>query len=312
MTTLPWRLLVGGDDVELDALREELAIPPELLEHALDPAERPRIRTTRATTFVVLRVPIETRGAAGEEVFGTAPIALVVTPRGGAVIAIQENDVVRRVRAFISKAPQHPSLRVVLTALELAAEAYLEKLDVIDARANAAEARLTRSLENREVLELLGYQRSLVFFSVALEGMYLLIERLQKTAGFHVEPEDEEWLADVVVEFRQAVDTTNLQRTVLVVVEFRQAVDTTNLQRTVLAEMMDAFASIISNNLNVVMKFLAAVTVIMTIPMIVSSMYGMNVALPGQHHVNAFAASLVASAVACVVVGAYFRRRGWL
>ena len=272
MTVTPWRILVGDDEGELDTLREDFAIPRDLLEHALDPAERPRIRTTPEATFLVLRIPVETRGS--DAAFGTAPIAIAVTPQGGAIIAPTESDVLAKLRAFISKAPVHPSHRVILSALELAAEAYLEKLDVIDARAHAAEARLTRSLENREVLELLRYQRALVFFSVALEGMYLLLERLD--------------------------------------VEFRQAVETTNLQRTVLSEMMDAFASIISNNLNVVMKFLAAVTVLLTIPMIVSSFYGMNVTLPGQHHVNAFAASLVASAAFCVVVGAYLRRRGWL
>lgn len=292
MTRPSWRFLVNADGEELHALRESLAVPPDLLEHALDPGERPRMRTNEGVTFLVLRVPVALRDDA-DAPFGTAPLAIVLTERGGAVIATHEDALVEKLRVFTARTPEASAHRVVLTALELAAEAYLELLDVVDARVDAAEARLARSLENREVLELLRYQRSLVYFSVALDGMNVLLERLQRKSGFHVAPEEEDWLEDVVVEFRQAVETTKLQRAVL-------------------SEMMDAFASIISNNLNVVMKFLASVTIILTIPMIVSSLYGMNVALPAQHHAGAFGLVLLASLAMCVLLAMYFRRRGWL
>jgi magnesium transporter len=292
MTVPAWRFLVHGDRNALDALGASLAIPTDLLEHALDPGERPRMRATAEVTFLLLRIPVAL-AANADAPFGTTPLAIVVTERGGAVIALQEDALVGKLRAFIAQEPLASAQRIVLTALELAAEAYLELLDVIDARADTVEARLGRSLENREVLELLRYQRSLVYFSAALEGMYPLLQRLQRKHGFHVAPEDEDWLEDVLVEFRQAVETTNLRRAVL-------------------AEMMDAFTSIISNNLNVVMKFLASVTVLLTIPMIVSSLYGMNVSLPVQRHADAFAVVLVVSLALCVAVGTYFRRRGWL
>lgn len=292
MNVPTWRFLVNADQRALDALHESLAIPADLLEHALDPGERPRLRTIGTVTFLLLRVPVALPKGA-DAPFGTAPIGLFVTDRGGAVIATHGDALIEKLRDFVAKTPPASAHRVVLTALELTAEAYLQLLDVIDARADAAEARLGRSLENREVLELLRCQRSLVYFSAALEGMYPLLQRLQRKTGFHVAPEEEDWLGDVVVEFRQAMETTTLQRTVL-------------------SEMMDAFASIISNNLNAVMKFLAAVTVILTIPMIVSSLYGMNVALPAQHHANAFAMTVAASLASCIALAGYFRRRGWL
>jgi magnesium transporter len=292
MTTATWRVLVNAGAGELTALREDLAIPADLLEHALDPGERPRIRTMADVTFLLVRVPVALPDGA-DAPFGTAPLGIFVSRRGGAVIATQDSAVIEKLRAFIAQSTSPSAHRVVLTALELAAQAYLEQLDEIDKRADAAEARLGRSLENREVLELLRYQRSLVYFSAALEGMHLLLERLQRRNPLSMAAEDEEWLEDVVVEFRQAVETTNLQRTVL-------------------AEMMDAFASIISNNLNVVMKFLAAVTVMLTIPMIVASLYGMNVPLPGQHRTNVFAETMLASLAVSIAIGAYFRRRGWL
>jgi len=120
-----------------------------------------------------------------------------------------------------------------------------------------------------------------------------MLERLGKAPELHLTPEDEDWLGDVVVEFRQALEASNLQRNLM-------------------SEMMDAFASIISNNLNVVMKFLASVTVILTLPMVVASFYGMNVSLPGQHRPSAFFGILVVSCVLVVAVAAYFRRRNWL
>lgn len=291
--TLAWTTTIAPGKDEIARLCAELKIPAKLLSHSLDPNEHPRVRILDGVTFVLLRVPsVEPEGA--DVPFRTVPLGIVMGPRAGLVIASRDCDVMQGIDAFLSEcsstAKPH---RLLLHALELTAESFLTKLDAIDASADAAEKRLAESLENRQVLELLRYQKSLVFFSSALEGMFPLLERMQKAEGFHVAPEDEEWLAGVVIELRQALETSNLQRSVM-------------------SEMMDAFASIISNNLNVVMKFLATVTVILTLPMIVASFYGMNVRLPGQGHEHAFVSTVIASLALGVAFAAYFRRRGWI
>jgi magnesium transporter len=120
-----------------------------------------------------------------------------------------------------------------------------------------------------------------------------MIERLQEKGHFDWDKSDQELFNDVRVEYEQA---------------FFMA----KTMQTVMGEMTDAFASLISNNLNIVMKFLAAVTIILTVPMIIASIYGMNVGLPGDSLGHMFLVILAASAVAVLVVTVWFRRRGWL
>ena len=119
------------------------------------------------------------------------------------------------------------------------------------------------------------------------------MKRLQSNPTFHVPAEDEGLLEDVLIEIRQAIDVGTISRDIL-------------------SEMMDAFASIISNNLNIVMKFLAAFTVILTFPVLIASVYGMNVLLPLQHHEYAFWLVVAGSLLLSVVVAAALRRKRWL
>lgn len=286
-----WITAIAPDGRELALLHAEMGFPCAVLEQALDANEHPRARALDGVTVVVLRVPVETTGA--DAPYGTAPLSIVVGPRCGLTITSAGGEVASGLMSFVEALAAPSPYRVILRALELTAEAFLQALDRIDIAVDTTEKKLARSLENREVLELLRYQKSLVYFSAALEAMYLMLERMQKSSGFHVAPEDEDWLADVLVEFRQAVETSKLQRNVM-------------------SEMMDAFASIISNNLNVVMKFLAAITVMLTLPTLVASFYGMNIRLPGQSSDHAFSASVLVSVVSCSLLAFYFRRRGWL
>ena len=140
---------------------------------------------------------------------------------------------------------------------------------------------------------LLRYQKSLVHFVAALDATRVMLERLQKMPAFQLEPEEAEWLDDIRVEFQQALETATISTNVL-------------------SELMDAFASIISNNLNVVMKFLASVTVILTLPVTIASFYGMNVDLPGQRSPYAFGWMVAVSLLVSLVVAVIFRRRRWV
>jgi len=147
-------------------------------------------------------------------------------------------------------------------------------------------------LRNKEVLELLRYQKSLVLFETALKSNELLMERLQRSRIFHSYPEDEDLLEDVLTENQQAIQMVGIASNIL-------------------SQMMDAFASIISNNLNQVMKFLASVTIVMAIPTMIASFYGMNVNLPLVHEFYDFGIVLILSAVICTIVATIFWRKGW-
>jgi magnesium transporter len=155
--------------------------------------------------------------------------------------------------------------RFVLQLLLSTANRYLSYLREINKIVDTLEDQLQLSLRNKEVLELLKYQKSLVYFTTALRSNELVMERLQKSQMFRQYPDDEDLLEDVLTENQQAIEMVGIANDIL-------------------SQMMDAFASIISNNLNSVMKFLASITIVMAIPTMVASFYGMNVDLPLAHN----------------------------
>jgi magnesium transporter len=139
---------------------------------------------------------------------------------------------------------------------------------------------------------LLKYQKSLVYFTTALKANELMMERLHRSGFFRTYPDDEDLLEDVITENQQAIEMTNIASNIL-------------------SSMMDAFASIISNNVNAVMKFLAAATIVIALPTLVASLFGMNVSLPFQDSPFAFLGVLVVAMGISAVVTRLFVKRGW-
>jgi magnesium transporter len=143
------------------------------------------------------------------------------------------------------------------------------------------------------VLELLKYQKCLTLFTTALKSHELMMKRLQQSQMFRAYEEDEDLLEDVLTETQQAIEMTNISSNIL-------------------SSMMDAFASIISNNLNSVMKFLASITIIVSLPTLIASFYGMNVKLPLESHPLAFMGVAILAVAVIMIVGIIFWRRDWL
>jgi magnesium transporter len=159
--------------------------------------------------------------------------------------------------------------RLALYIFLEAAARYLTCLREINRTTDALEDQLQKSTRNREVLELLKYQKSLTYFATALRSNEVMMERVQRVQIFNYYEEDQDLLEDVLTENQQAIQMTNIATELL-------------------SAMMDAFASIISNNLNSVMKILAALTIVVSLPGTVAAFYGMNVTLPGESHPLAF------------------------
>jgi magnesium transporter len=288
-----WLSVVDPDAEEVARLRDEFGIPEELVAHALDLDERPRTDTAGAATLVVLRVPFKQPGSA-DAPYTTVPLGLVLSANWIATISPRPNEVMTRLRTYAERDwPVGKHHRLVLHALDVTAQEYLHHLRAIQGEVDTLEVALRTSQKNREVIGLLQYQKCLVFFATALRAIEMMLERLQRSPAFHIPEEDQGMLEDVLVEIRQAIDVTTVSSHIL-------------------GEMMDAFASIISNNLNGVMKFLAAITVILTFPLMVSSFYGMNVELPIQRTPLAFGWLLAISGLFSAVVGIGFWKKNWL
>jgi magnesium transporter len=284
---------VNPDLDELEKIQRAYNIPPEFLTYPLDQDEMARTEKDEGVTLVILRVP-RYQGETSDIPFTTVPLGIILSDRVVVTVCSFESDLIRgltngRVRNLSTSKRN----RFLLHLFLVAAQQYLTHLRAINKTVDVLEDRLQMSLRNREVLELLKYQKSLTYFTTALKANELMMARLQKSQLFRMYPDDEDLLEDALTEIGRAIEMTNISSGIL-------------------SQMMDAFASIISNNLNVVMKFLASVTIILALPSLVASIYGMNVDLPLGSHPHAFWFVLAGSVVISIVVVIVFIRKDWL
>jgi magnesium transporter len=282
----------GDDELALLAAR---GVPRAFVTHALDVNEVSRVLRQDGATLVVVRAPRRDDGDGdgdGELPYRSEPIGLVLV--GGLVVTIArgEPELLGELAATSEIDPRRP-MRLLLSLVMRVAERFVEHVGAIEGVVNELEGRLRASLANEEVLELLKYQKGLVHFTTALRSNRIMLERIVGDPHFDLDPGERELAEEVMVELHQAIAMA------------RVAAD-------ILANMMDAFASIISNNLNVVMKVLTAVTVVLTPPMLIASLYGMNVALPGQTSPLAFPGLLALCAALSALVASFLWRRRWL
>ncbi len=287
-----WINVVDPTPEEVARLRG-LGLPLDYITYPLDIDERPRTERENGETLIVLRVPYF-QGETSDIPYTTIPLGIVLTDAHVITICKKDTELLQdfasgRVKS-LSTAKRN---RFVLRLLLSTATRYLSCLREITKAVDALEDQLERSTRNKEVLELLKYEKSLTYFTTALKSNELMMERLQRSQLFKKFPEDEELLEDVLTENQQAIDMTNIASNIL-------------------SSMMDAFASIISNNLNTVMKFLASITIVLSLPTMIASFYGMNVNLPLQSHPLAFAMTLLIATGVSFAVALVFARRDWL
>jgi magnesium transporter len=269
----------------------DLGIPQDYITYSLDIDERARTEREDGEQLILMRVSIY-EGDMADIPYLTVPLGIILTDHYIVTICRQENDVVQEMTRLKDLSTTKRN-RFVLRLLYRAANRYLSHLRQITKTVDALEDKLQLSTRNKEVLELLKYQKSLTLFTTALKSHELMMKRLQQSHMFQAFEEDEDLLEDVLTETQQAIEMTNISSNIL-------------------SSMMDAFASIISNNLNSVMKFLASITIIVSLPTLIASFFGMNVRLPFEDHTLAFVAVVLFAITVTAVVGIVFWRRDWL
>jgi magnesium transporter len=287
-----WIHVVSPSVEDLAAIRE-FGVPAALLSHVDDREERPRAEHLGDVALVVVHCP-QRRSATEGAPFITSPLSVFLLPHGVVTIAPRPVEFLDPLLNGTMAVPSTTrGTEFVLRMFWQLADAYLVAVREINASVERLEDRLKRSLRNEEVLGLLDYQKSLTYFATGMGANELVLERLQRTPALRLGEHDQELLDDVRVEVRQAIEMVGISDNIL-------------------SQMMDAFASIVSNNLNSVMKLLTSVTILLAIPTLVASLYGMNVILPGARSTLAFGAIMLVCAVLCVILFAVFRRRNWL
>lgn len=258
-----WVSLVSPTEEEINAVTARYDLDADVLRAALDTDERSRIDADEGYTMVLVNIPT-VEEQTDRELYSTIPMAIVIVPDAIITVCSEETPVLRpfemgKVREFNTQMKS----RFILQFLYQIDTLYLQYLRNVDKKSDEVETQLHKATQNSELIELLKLEKSLVYFTTALRSNEAVLEKLLRTELIKKYPEDADLLEDVIVENKQAIEMANIYSGIL-------------------SGMMDAFASVISNNLNIVMKVLAIVTIVMAIPTMVFSAYGMNVNAAGM------------------------------
>lgn len=276
-----WINLINPTPEELTSVAEWTGVPLDQLKAALDEEERSHVEIEENSLLVITNTPI----MRAKDSYDTLPLGIVLTRDHIVTVCLEKHQVLSE---FIHEGPRsfstYKKTRFLFQVLHKSATLFLKYLKQINRRTDEIEHDLRQSMKNREMFQLLELQKGLTYFTASLRSNGIVLEKLLRLRSnvqlqhlITMYEEDEDLLEDVIIENKQAIEMVEMYSNIL-------------------SSMMDAFASIISNNLNIVMKFLASVTIILAIPTMISSFFGMNVDVPFGENGGFLYVSLLAAA----------------
>lgn len=268
-----WIKLIKPTDDEIKKVGEITGCPEDFLTAALDENEHSRIELEDDFMLIIINIPF----IVSKNKFDTIPVGIIFSSTYFITICLQENKILDYFDKKNAKRFSTGKRANFLFTLFLKnAEHYLRYMRYINKMTDDLELSLRQSMKNKSLFQLFELERSLVYFITALKDNNMVTQRLLRIRKnrdiqelITIDEEDEELLEDAIIENKQAIEMVEMHSNVL-------------------GGMMDAFASIISNNLNIVMKFLTSVTIILAIPTMIASFWGMNVDVPFKDHPGGF------------------------
>ncbi len=287
-----WFNMIKPTGDEIKSVTDAIGVDADFLRDALDIEERSRIEIEDNNLLLIINVPT----MEDEDSFDTLPLGIVMTPHHIVTISLRENKIISFFNEDTCKIfNTNERTNFVFQILSRSTRFYLRYLEHINKLTDQVEVNLRKTMKNKALFQLFEVQKSLVYFTTALKDNGMVLDKLmrhKKMAAIQnimqFTEDDEDTLEDVIVENRQALEMVEMHRNIL-------------------ESMMDAFASIINNNLNIVMKFLTSVTIILAVPTLIASLWGMNVPVPFGNHPFGFTfillfALLVAGTIAFVLI----------
>jgi len=283
--------MATGDD--LSYLIDELGIPESFLNDIADDEERPRIEVENGWRMILMRIPARSIEVDGS--FVTVPFGIIM--KGDVLVSVC-NYPAEMINDFIAHSKRkamegRQNIDIVLSLFISSSVWFLKYLKQINSNIRNAEKELERSIRNEELLRLMKLEKTLVYFITSIRGNEILLLKLKNYLRHSGLEYDQELLEDVDIELQQAHASADIASNIL-------------------AGMMDAFASIISNNLNVIMKRLTSVSIILMIPTGVASFYGMNVPNSFESSQWGFLMIILISIIMSIVAFLFFKNRRWL
>ena len=289
-----WFNLINPDYDEIQKVSLVLNLDESFLRNSLDADERSRIEIEDDCVLIITNVPImEDEGA-----YDTLPLGIIFTQRGFITVSSKKNRVIGSFNKETSNSfNTNNKTKFMLDILFRSTKYYLRYLNYIYKKSEEIEEDLRKTMKNKALFQLFEIQKSLVYFTTALRDNYMVLQKIMRLTQtkqnslFKFSEDDIDLLEDVIIENKQALEMVEMHRNIL-------------------ENMMDAFASIISNNLNIVMKFLTSIAIIFAIPTMFSSFWGMNVAVPFGNNEYGFLIVSLISLLAAIGAAIFFARRG--
>ena len=294
-----WFNLTDPTREEIQQVSLVLGLDESFLNNSLDADELSRMEFEDGNLLVITNVPIMD----DEGNFDTLPLGLIFTPESMITVCSKENKIINSFNTDTAKFfDTRQKANFMLSILFRASKFYLRYLNIINKQTENIEDSLRKTTNNKALFQLMEIQKSLVYFTTALKDNQLVLQKLLRMV--HADTNN----MKSILKFTED-DIDMLED---VIIENKQASEMVEMHRTILESMMDCLASIINNNLNLVMKFLAAITIIMSIPTMIGSFWGMNVPMPFGSNQFGFIIVIIISIIATCAVGIFFNRKGMM
>ncbi|MGN0834090.1 MAG: magnesium transporter CorA family protein [Kiritimatiellia bacterium] len=285
-----WINLAEPSTTELESVLSHVEVPRDFLTDPLDAGERPRFDWEDEASLLIVHVPtIDVDTDEAEVVpYRTVPLGIILYQHTVITVCSVKTPVTT---AFLDQirrvCPPSDTYRFAFRLLWHAGVLFLRYINEIHARTTAIEDELHESISNEAILRLFQIEKVFVYFTTSLKADTIALARANTTRQLPLSEDDRDYLEDAMVEYQQALETATIHANIL-------------------NGTLDTFASLINNNLNNVMKYLTAATIMLAAPTLIASLYGMNIGLPFQNHPHAFALVMGSSGVLALAIGAVF------
>ena len=258
-----WVHMSNPTDKEIELVCSSTLIPEEYVKAALDSEERAHIEKEDNVLMAVTDIPITEEGD-DKYTYSTLPFGFISNDNTIVTVCLNETSIIYDLMAgrYVKNFNIHKRTRFLLQLQYVIAKKYLQYLKQIDRASQRVQAELEKAMKNEGLIEMLSLEKSLVYFSTSLRSNTAVLDKVPRLVKFF--EEDEDLWDDVLIENRQAIEMSNIYRDIL-------------------SGTMDTYASIISNNLNVVMKTLTVLTLLVDTPAMIAALWGMNTGVPFEH-----------------------------
>ncbi len=291
-----WVNVVNPSPEEIANICENLNIQPDFIHYSLDIEEKARVDQEEddSTILFIVDSPIVEKNE-DSVIYSTIPLGMIVVRDDFFVtVSLRKNKIIENFeKGKVKNFATYKKSRFILQILFSNSSYFLNYLKQINKESEIAESKLKDSLKNQELLKMLSLQKSLVYFTTALKSNEVVMERTMKGKFIKLYDEDEDLLEDAIIENKQAMEMSTIYSDIL-------------------NGTMDAYASLISNNLNGVMKFLTSITIVLAVPTMLSSFWGMNVGLPFQHSPFGFFIMITISLLLTLLVTWWLKKKDML